>query len=142
MKYNQLPLDYNAIDPECRELVLSLNNLPGVVTSSCCCGHNVAVYGICFKCTNQSSLEIILNSIRGKSKTIPWFNWMCVIHTGNYDELCYSINSVEGHVFRKYIGKTAYSQAKIIAKKIKRSKLIPLSEKDVYEKGDPEWWNQ
>jgi hypothetical protein len=121
-------IDYKYIDKDCREFIHILNNLPGIVTHSCCSGHGKSTYGICFLCTNFDSLNLILSSLKGKLKGKD-FSWACVL-SESYSGLFCTLDSVENNVYWLY-KKEACEQAKIICSNLK--KLI-LKEKKNEEK--------
>jgi hypothetical protein len=54
-----LPAD---LDPECRELCEALNLLPGITTTSSCCGHGREPYRVFFA---ADSLDACLGEDRG-----------------------------------------------------------------------------
>lgn len=51
------------IDNECIALCRALNDLDGVETEECCCGHTKYPYRIWFRCNNFISLAIIARAI-------------------------------------------------------------------------------
>lgn len=56
-------LEYNFmtdIDPECRDLVLAINKMPGIFTTSSCCGHGKNPYRIFFRINDQVYLPRFL----------------------------------------------------------------------------------
>lgn len=48
------------LDPECRALVEAINRLPGIYTTSSCCGHGKHPYWIFFRVENVEALPALL----------------------------------------------------------------------------------
>ena len=100
-----LPSD---IDEECKELILKLNELKGIETTECCCGHFKQPYRVFFKCNDFVQLGRLYRCVNrnysdGKwriecccSDTIPTHGFMLrtyeVFNTQN--EMTESVNSL------------------------------------------------
>lgn len=65
---------YEELDRECRFLVHSLNDLPGIETFSSCCGHEKEPYRIWFRAKNTADLFPIIRAIDRRYCGHMW-NW-------------------------------------------------------------------
>ena len=82
------------MDTECIPLCNALNSLPGVKTTSSCCGHCKNKFMIFFNCDNAVSLSIIARSFnrRYSGTNIEWIIEVDSDDSGNFD---YFLHSVE-----------------------------------------------
>ena|SRR5271157_6467168 len=104
----------NNIDPECRELCIALNKVPGIHTTESCCGHNKDHYMIWLEADNVAALNKFLWA--GCFRWWCWRgNWQPILETAdpNRDATTITIclESIE-------LGEQAYEQADIMAKGI------------------------
>ena len=82
------------MDTECIPLCNALNSLPGVTTTSSCCGHCKNKFMIFFDCDNDVSLSIIARSFnrRYSGTNMEWIIEVDSDDSGNFD---YFLHSVE-----------------------------------------------
>ena len=82
------------MDIECIPLCNALNSLPGVKTTSSCCGHCKNKFMIFFDCDNAVSLSIIARSFnrRYSGTNMEWIIEVDSDDSGNFD---YFLHSVE-----------------------------------------------
>lgn len=82
------------MDAECIPLCDALNSLPGVKTTSSCCGHCKNKFMVFFDCENAVSLSIIARSFnrRYSGTNMEWIIEVDSDDSGNFD---YFLHSVE-----------------------------------------------
>lgn len=82
------------MDAECIPLCDALNSLPGVKTTSSCCGHCKNKFMVFFDCENAASLFIIARSFnrRYSGTNMEWIIEVDSHDSGNFD---YFLHSVE-----------------------------------------------
>ena len=64
-----LPSD---IDEECKELILKLNELKGIETTECCCGHFKQPYMVFFKCNDFIQLGRLYRCVNKNYSDGQW----------------------------------------------------------------------
>lgn len=64
-----LPSD---IDEECKELILKLNELKGIETTECCCGHFKQPYMVFFKCNDFIQLGRLYRCVNRNYSDGQW----------------------------------------------------------------------
>lgn len=105
-------IDYEKIDPECRELVRAMNRFDGVRTLDSCCGHGEPHYAIHFLADIETLPDMLY--------------WIDGCHTGVYGWRVevYTDCGVCPARFRLTTdkrGKQAYDDAVVIAERMKRA---------------------
>lgn len=100
------------LDPECQALCEAMNNLPGIMTISSCCGHGNTPFGIWF----------VADELRDLPRLLYWFD---VCHSGavGWQVIAKTDCGMSPVTFRVEgpTGDEAYAEAKEIADMILES---------------------
>jgi hypothetical protein len=106
------PIIWEHIDPECVPLIKALNELVGIHTQECCCGHVEGPLWICLEANRQEDLLPLLLAI-GRPEHRA--NWRIHVETGppRLRNIYYRLYGPAGH----------YEQARLLADCLKEGVL-------------------
>lgn len=116
-----MKIPYKEVDKECHNLIRAINKIPGIATTSCCCGHDKQEFHVGIEIKDFTFLPVLLYYLDICHTDFPdepgggWVKgWTCQVYTD-----C-AMSEPRYMILSNRKGELAYKESELIAKNIEQ----------------------